>query len=500
MFHQYFNRIILAIYQPTLFTKLQFVDLDGTLIASDCLWESFLIFLKKNPINGLVAIWWLLTGGKAQLKYRIAQKVSIDPSLLPYNSEVIACIQEQKKLGATIVLATASNKKFASEIAEYLNLFDDVIASDESTNVRGSTKKDILIDYAKGQEFTYYGNSTVDIPVWDATSVAVVVSSSYQLVQKAKTHQQRIHHIPVAAKFFSALIKQLRIYQWVKNVLIFIPLFLAHKVSPLLWLDGILAFLAFGFAASSVYVLNDLLDLESDRQHHRKKNRPFASGVLSIPFGLALFPVLFLVSFAISALWLPPLFTLFLGVYLFITTLYSFILKKLVIIDVLTLSWLYTHRVFAGAVATDTPISPWLLLFAIFLFLSLAFVKRYSELLVAVEQNKTKPSGRGYFTTDTPLIASVGPISGYLSVFVFFLYVNSPEVIALYSFPMLLWLVGPLLLYWISRIWIKTIRGNMHDDPIVFTMKDPISYIIGLCTLLIVTLASILPNFTFFTR
>lgn len=486
--------------QPKLITKLQFVDLDGTLITSDCLWETFLLFVKKNPFNGLVAVWWLITGGKAHLKHSIAKNVTLQPSLLPYNQDVIEFIKVQKSLGATIVLATATNKSIANQIAEHIGIFDDVIASDETTNVRGSTKKELLTTYANGQEYVYYGNSTVDLPVWSGCNHSIVVSSSQSLVQKASSNGKNVHHIPVQSSFFPALVKQMRIYQWVKNSLIFIPLFLAHKASIDLWVDGLLAFFAFGFAASSVYVVNDLLDLESDRQHHRKKNRPFASGVLSIPFGIALFPLLLVIAFSISAVLLPPLFTLFLGIYLVITTLYSFVLKKIVMIDVLTLSWLYTHRVFAGAVATDTPISPWLLLFAIFLFLSLAFVKRYSELLVAVEQNKTKASGRGYFTSDSPLIASVGPVSGYLGVFVFFLYINSPEVVALYSFPMLLWLVGPLLLYWISRIWVITIRGNMHDDPIVFTMKDPVSYFIGFCTFLIVTLASILPKLTFFTR
>lgn len=459
-----------------------------------------MIFLKKNPFNGLLALWWLLSGGKAHLKHSIAKRVSLNPSLLPYYQEVIDFITFQKKNGATVVLATATNSQIAHQIAEHIGLFDDVIASDETTNVRGSTKKELFTKYANGQEYVYYGNSSVDLPVWSGCENAVVVTSSQNLLQKAESNSKNVHHIAIQSSFFPALVKQMRIYQWVKNSLIFIPLFLAHKVSPQLWVDGILAFFAFGFAASSVYVLNDLLDLESDRQHHRKKNRPFASGVLSIPFGIALFPLLLAISLTISVTFLPPLFTLFLGIYLVITTLYSFVVKKMVMIDVLTLSWLYTHRVFAGAVATDTPISPWLLLFSIFLFLSLAFVKRYSELLVAVEQNKTKASGRGYLTTDTPLIASVGPVSGYLSVFVFFLYVNSPEVVSLYSFPMLLWLVGPLLLYWISRIWVITIRGNMHDDPIVFTMKDPLSYLIGFCTFLIVTLASILPKLTFFTR
>jgi len=486
--------------QHTSFPTLQFVDLDGTLIATDCLWESFLIFIKRNPLNGFLAIWWLLTGGKAHLKHSIATKVNLDARLLPYNLEVLEFLQVQKKQGATLVLATASNSIYANAIAEHCGIFDDVIASNETTNVRGSTKTSHLLDYAKGQEFAYYGNSSVDIPVWESSSVAVVVSPSVGLANKAKTESNTVLHISQNYSFLKALIKQLRIYQWVKNVLIFVPLFLAHKVSLGLWFDGLLAFFAFGFAASSVYVLNDLLDLESDRQHQRKKNRPFAAGILSIPFGIALFPLLLAISFSISAFFLPPLFTLFLGIYVFITTLYSFILKKLVIIDVLTLSWLYTHRVFAGAIATDTSISPWLLLFSIFLFLSLAFVKRYSELLLAVEQNKKKASGRGYVTADSPLIASVGPISGYLGIFVFFLYVNSPEVVALYSFPMLLWLAGPLLLYWISRIWIITIRGNMHDDPIVFTMKDPISYAIGVCVIVVVYLASVIPKLTFFTQ
>jgi 4-hydroxybenzoate polyprenyltransferase len=287
-----------------------------------------------------------------------------------------------------------------------------------------------------------------------------------------------------------SIIKALRVYQWVKNILLFVPLLMAHKMMELdRNLQAIYAFIAFSLCASCVYVLNDLLDLEADRLHPHKRHRPFAAGALPIKSGVLIAPVLLASSFVIALAFLPLQFSLILVLYFVLTTAYSFHLKRILIVDVLVLAGLYTLRIFAGGLATDVPISPWLLAFSMFFFLNLAFVKRFSELHLMQESKQVKSNGRGYVVGDIELFRSIGPASGYLSVVVLCFYINSKEVVVLYKHPELLLLIGPFLLYWITRLWLWALRGKMTDDPIVFTVKDPVSYVIGAAVALIMIMA-----------
>ena len=289
------------------------------------------------------------------------------------------------------------------------------------------------------------------------------------------------------------LLRAFRVHQWVKNLLLFVPLLMAHRVMNLGMLSSVLiAFAAFSLCASSSYLFNDLLDLESDRLHPRKKHRPFAAGSLDIGTGVVAGSLLFAGSLATAVLLLPPRFVLYLLIYVVTTTAYSLFLKRVVILDVLVLAGLYTIRVMAGGAAAGIAVSPWLLAFSMFLFLSLAIIKRYSELNMNRSLDRGSIDGRDYDIGDMELLRSVGPASGYLSVLVFTLYVNSKEVVDLYRTPVILWLIGPCLLYWITRLWLLSHRGQIDGDPIVFTVKDPVSYVVGGVIGIVIIAASVL--------
>jgi 4-hydroxybenzoate polyprenyltransferase len=273
----------------------------------------------------------------------------------------------------------------------------------------------------------------------------------------------------------------LRLHQWVKNALIFVPLFSAHQVTNVELLGrGILAFILFGLCASSVYLLNDLLDLEDDRHHKSKRHRPFASGQLSIKAGLIAFPLLLVIAFAGALLLLPWQFAAALGIYYILTLSYSLALKRQMAVDVIALALLYTIRVIAGVAAFQLPLTFWLLAFSTFMFLSLALAKRYGELRDALVRGRTeKARGRDYDPRDLEMISALGAAAGYQSVIVLALYVRDPHTMALYSRPELIWLACPLLLFWVTRVWMLTHRGHMHDDPVVFAVSDRVSLIVG---------------------
>jgi len=287
-----------------------------------------------------------------------------------------------------------------------------------------------------------------------------------------------------------AVIRALRLHQWVKNVLVVVPLVLAHRVSDReALLHALYAFVSFGLVASAGYVFNDLRDREADRLHPVKRDRPFASGELSAGAGVVLIVVLLAAGFVLASAVLPTPFTVALSTYLVTTVLYSWQLKRLAVVDVLVLAGLYTLRLFAGGLASEVPLSPWLLAFAMFLFLSLAVAKRYSELAGVAERSESRAVGRGYLTGDRELLTMIGVTAGYLAVLVLALYVNGPDVSALYSRPLLLLLICPVLLYWITRLWLLAHRGELHDDPVVFTLEDPLSYALGAVTAIILWIA-----------
>ncbi len=465
------------------------VDLDGTLIHSDLLLESFLLLLKRNPFYLLLVPLWLL-GGKARLKSEIASRVTFNGAALPYTKPLLTWLQAQKEGGRPLWLVTASDHRLAQAVADHVGLFDGVLASDGQTNLAGGNKAAELVRKFGDKGFDYAGNHRVDLKVWAHARKAIVVNAGPGLVAAAGKLAEVGHVVPPLTGLLKSVAKALRVHQWAKNALVIVPLLAAHRLSELpVLIDGALAFLAFSLCASSVYLLNDMLDLEADRQHHTKCNRPFAAGRLSLVFGLLAAPALLVAALLISCL-LPVKFLLVLAAYYVATLLYSFGLKKVVMVDVLALAGLYTIRIVAGAAAMAIPLSFWLLMFATFIFLSLAIVKRYAELFVMRQQGKLKAKGRGYQVEDISLLQSLGTASGYLSILVLALYLNSPDIAKMYAQPKIAWGLVPIMLYWISRIWMETHRGNMHDDPLVYALKDRISLLTGLAAGVVLYLAT----------
>jgi len=465
------------------------VDLDGTLIHTDLLHESVLSLIKYKPYLVFALPFWLLKG-KALLKQRLANEVNINISTLPFNYELIDWLRAQKNLGRKIILCTASDSSFAYEIAKHLDLFDTVLSSQGINNLSGENKAAALCDTFGTKQFDYIGNSTTDLKVWAKAQNGIVVSNSKTLRDQAALCTNIEFSLNQPEISIRSIAKALRVHQWIKNVLLFIPLLAAHKTdSPNAWSTLFLGFIAFSFCASAVYIINDLLDLESDRNHVRKRYRPFAAGNLSIPFGIAMAPFLLLLSFGIAS-YIGSAFLICLLVYCVITCVYSWRLKQWVLMDCLTLAILYTLRIVAGAAAVSVALSFWLLAFSIFLFLSLAFIKRYAELEIQAPSGIYKVHGRGYFTSDAPLIQQLGITSGYISILVLALYLNSDNVIRLYKTPEILWAAIPLILLWLSWMWLQAHRGLMHDDPIVFAIKDKLSLIVGTLFILTFVLAS----------
>ncbi len=464
------------------------VDLDGTLIRTDMLWESFVRLLRQNPFAALlVPFWWMR--GRAHLKQQLAARVQVNAAALPYHEEFLGWLREQKRYGRKLILATASDIEMAKPVAAHVGLFDEVMASDGQTNLRDNAKRLALEKRFGARGFDYAGNSSVDLAVWDGVREAVVVNASQSLAdsasQRAKVGKTFLSTDSKAA----ALMKCLRPHQWVKNLIVFLPVITSHQLVfwPLLSAFG--AFAAFCLCASGVYLLNDLMDLDADRQHPSKRNRPFAAGTLPLQAGLVLSPLLLLGS-ACVALCVEPKLLWLLVVYTAATTAYSLQLKRVALLDVFILAGLYTSRLIAGHLVTGIEFSAWLLMFSMFIFLSLALMKRFQELRQVREQHRAEVSGRGYTSGDLELVATLGLICGFLSVLVLALYVNSPQVALLYKHPVLLLLVCPLMLYWIARVWFLAHRGQMHDDPVVFAIKDWVSYAIAALTVGVMLLAT----------
>lgn len=464
------------------------VDLDGTLILSDLLLESFLLLIKRNPLYLFLVPLWLLRG-KAALKAEIASRVRLNPAALPYNRALIEWLESERKRGRQLWLCSASNQQLTESVAAHVGLFDGAVGSDGVTNLAGGRKAARLAEIFGERGFDYCGNERPDLEVWQHAAGAIVVRGSRRLEREAAVRAPVLRTFPSKANSLRAILKALRPHQWAKNALILVPLLAAHRARDTESLvASLLALVAFCLCASSVYLLNDLLDLEADRAHARKSKRPFAAGTASILSGLTLIPLLLAASIAI-ALLLPLKFQAVLAVYYGLTLAYSFGLKGRVLIDALALAGLYTLRVIAGAAAVAVPLSFWLLLFSVFLFLSLAFVKRFAELEALRRQQRLSAAGRGYHVEDLPILQSLGASAGYLSVLVLALYINSPDIESLYRRPKIIWFLCVLMLYWVSRVWMKAQRGAMHDDPVVFALKDRASLAIGVLAAITVALA-----------
>ena len=447
--------------------------------------------IKARPWLAFLLPLWILKG-KLYFKQTIHQYAVPQAKDLPYNVDVINFLTTEKAKGRKVILATASHKPIADDIAEHLGIFDEVLGSENGINLRSSQKKDLLNKLYGEKQYDYFGDSKADIEVFKSARKSYLVNPKRGVERQANAIGNVAHKFEHGSNKLMLFIKQIRVYQWAKNLLIFLPILMAHIIPDFHSATTlVLAFLSFGLVASSVYVLNDLLDLSSDRNHPRKRRRPFASGKLPLPVGFISAPALLLSGFGIALIFLNWHFIAVLGIYYMLTTSYSFYLKRIYIIDIILLASLYTIRLYAGAVAVDVLASPWLLVFSMFIFLSLATVKRYTELLVMIQEKKEKTAGRGYVTSDVPLVYAIGITSGLMSVLVFALYINSKETFSLYHNSQLLYLITPFLLYWVLRIWFKAHRGEMNDDPIVFTAKDIASYVVGAIVFLLVLGATI---------
>jgi len=433
--------------------------------------------MRKHPASLFRIPGWWIRGGKAHAKAQVASLAPLDAIHLPYNQAVLHFLGEQHRLGRPIYLATGADVSLANRVADHLGLFCGVLASDGSINLTGSHKLAGL--QQRFPTFDYIGNATPDLPALAHSRNAYIANPSPGL--RAGLKSSRIHAVQCfqdKQPVLRSILKAIRTHQWAKNILLILPLLLSHKLSWQTIAPAIEAFFCFSFVASANYLVNDLLDIESDRQHLKKRLRPFAAGDLSVFTGLAM-ALLLIAAACVLLPHLPGVFALWLLAYAVTTSAYSFYLKRVPLVDVLVLSGLYTLRMLAGGAATATTISPWLSSFAVFLFLSLAMVKRFSELANLLERGGTNTHGRGYMVTDLEQIRAFGTASAYAAVVVFSLYISRPDVDALYRHANRLWLIVPLMIYWLSRVWLLASRGELDEDPVIFAIRDRISLAIG---------------------
>ncbi|MCH2202857.1 MAG: UbiA family prenyltransferase [Fuerstiella sp.] len=452
---------------------------------TDVFAEGLLSAVQRHP-GRLFYLFTQLPEGYAACKRTLAEIWQPDFDHLPLNEEIVALIHEHRSLGCPVILATATDRIWADQIAGVSSLFDAVLASDGKTNLKGAEKLTAIRKLCRDngyRTFSYAGDSPDDIAIWKAADVAYVVSSASRLVRRVRgAGLAQVHVLPRTKNTSREILKALRPWQWVKNSLLFVPLIAAHNAPQFSQvLNAVFAFLMMSLIASGLYVVNDLLDLAEDRCHPVKCRRPFAAGTLPLRYGPVLSAGLLICGFSLAALLLNPLFSAIMALYLVFAVIYSAGLKKVAVADVIFLSALYTLRIVAGGVATDIAVSDWLLTLSVFLFTSLAFAKRHAELLRLQSESKIRAQGRGYVVSDLDLVRQFGMISGYIAVLVFALYAADPRIQSQYSRPSVLWLVCPVALFWISHIWVSATRGLLNEDPIVFALKNRVSLLVGLC-------------------
>ncbi len=468
------------------------IDLDGTLVATDTLWESILLFLKEHPFSSpLLLVWFFL--GRAEFKRRIAARVLPSAAALPYRASVQQLVLTAREEGRPVYLVTAADQRIADSVAAHLETFDGAFGTEDGRNLKGKAKAAFLEERFGREGFDYAGDSSSDIAVWQAAASRYAVGASSSTLTKARRDGEVVEIEGRSGKRLRSMIRALRPHQWAKNALLFVAAIVGHRYTdPWLMLDVLTGFFAFSLCASSVYVVNDLFDLESDRQHRSKRRRPLASGAITIPEGIVLGVGVLALGLGISMVFLGVAFTLTLLGYLATTTAYTFYLKRKLLVDTITLALLFTYRVVAGGVAANVEVSFWLLAFSLFFFTGLAFVKRYAELAALAEKNLEKSPGRNYFVVDLDIVRSIGVSSGLAAVLIMCLYINSPEVTKLYARPDILYLMIPVLLYWIGRIWFLAGRSQLDDDPVVFALRDRISILAGVIVMALVVTARLL--------
>ncbi len=446
------------------------VDLDGTLVRSDTLIDILMSGMGNWRVWRALTV--VLTDGRAAMKRELARVARIDAASLPYNEDLLRYLRAEKARGRKLILATAADQTTADAVGAHLQIFDEILASNGKNNLKGARKRALLVERFGEKGFVYAGNDRADLDVWRSANAAIVVNAPRSVTDAVTKDIPVEKHVKDARSPVMAAGKALRPYQWVKNLLVLVPIATAHSLDDTTaWIEAGWAFAAFCATASSIYLINDLLDLKADRLHPRKRNRAFASGVLSPIVGLFMFAAL-LVAGTFFALQTNA-FAL-VGLYAVVSLSYSLWLKEFPLVDIFVLAGLYTLRLFVGGEASGHPVSLWLLGFSSFFFLSLALVKRVSEMMTPA---KGAASRRGYQAGDVPVLQLMGLASGFTSVVVLSLFVQDEATSRLYASPTLLWCTVPLILFWLCRIWLSTARGYMHDDPIVYAAKDWVSWI-----------------------
>ncbi len=460
------------------------VDVDGTLIATDLLHEAMLRFIAIFPREVLLVPGWI-AAGKSNLKSRLADRVNPGIDTVPLREGVVDVIRAAQASGRPVYLASASDRRYVDELAERVGGIAGVFGTEAGVNLAGKAKADGLVAAFGEKGYDYIGDTPVDFDVWRSARKPLVVARSDAFADSVMQTFPDAEVISRPRIDLKSCVRALRVHQWAKNVLLFLPMIAGHRFDIATIAATLLGFFCFSFAASSAYIFNDLLDLPGDREHPRKRSRPFAAGAVPIPYGIVMSLGLAAAAFGLS-LFLPLRFTGILLLYIASTLAYSLVLKRRVLIDVVTLGGLYTLRVYGGLAATNEYQTQWLLMFSLFLFLSLAIVKRSSEIVTMRAAGKTGLKGRGYRVADLSVLMSLGAAAGYGAVFVVALYLASPEVIALYGHSHRMWLICPLLIFWISRILLLSNRGELHYDPVIFALTDRASWITGACVAVVI--------------
>ena len=446
------------------------IDLDGTLTPTDTLVESVVHLIKRKPMDALRLPWQLLKG-RAAFKEFVASHVAPSVEHLPVRAALLDRIRDERDKGRRVILATAANHRIAQAVAAQIGLFDDVIASDGARNLKGAEKLAAIRELTHGN-FVYAGDTAADLPIWDAARAAILVGVSPSLAATVRGRTSVDQVIPGERAGIRVWLKALRVHQWLKNGLVLVPLLTAFSfLEPNRLLAALGAFMAFSLAASATYLINDTWDIDSDRAHPRKRQRAIASGQISVLAAISVAACALITAFLLAS-FVSRGFVATLILYVAMTSTYSWVLKRYVLIDVLTLSLLYTLRILAGSFAIHVETSSWLLAFSVFIFFSLALVKRCSELVGLERDAHQSTRGRDYAVSDLVVLWPLGIAAAMCSVVVFGLFISAPETQARYLTPQMLWLVAVALIYWLSRLWIKTARGQMHDDPLVFAVRD----------------------------
>lgn len=469
-------------------TTFLIVDLDGTLVKTDLLVEMFWLALGNNFFSGLFSL-FTLRKGRAAFKRKLVNETIFDVTTLPYNQNVIDYIEEWRSCGHKTMLVTASDQLIADKIGQHVQLFDEIHGSDGQVNLKGEKKAQFLIEKIGNQNFAYMGDSKADFAVWEHANKIITVNVSSNIKRKIDKKFKKVEHLGSSQSKLKNLVKLIRPHQWVKNLLVFIPMLAGHQFTENSIFESFLAFIAFSMIASGNYIINDLFDIQNDRQNPEKRKRSIASGNILVVRAMLICFFLLTVGLTIAGL-INTNFLLLSILYIISTISYSIYLKRLIIVDICFLAIFYTLRLFAGSEASQVPMSFWLAAFSTFFFFSLASIKRLNELVESTSRGVLKIKGRGYHLGDLPIISQIATASGLTSVLVMALYLNSDEVTALYKFPQALWGICLVLLFWINRFIILANRGKITGDPIVFAIKDRISYYSGFIILLLITIAT----------